>query len=153
LNEKSKIQKYERLFDQLQELLKKSCDVLSQYATINAILYHKVDYFSWVGFYLLSNNKLIVGPYQGPVACQVLEYHRGVCWHSVLTCSIIVVPDVSRFEGHIACDTRSKSEIVFPIFNSNKQVIAVLDLDSTQLNAFDEIDKEGIAKIVNLIKC
>jgi GAF domain-containing protein len=120
-------------------------------ATVAAVLHHKMDGFFWTGFYLLSNGKLIVGPYQGPVACQVLAKDTGVCWAGVNEQQTIVVPDVEQFPGHISCDSRSKSEIVVPVRDKDGRIIAVLDVDSRQLDRFDETDAAGLEKIVGLI--
>ena len=120
-------------------------------ATVAAILHHKMDGFFWTGFYLLRDGNLIVGPYQGPAACQVLPKDTGVCWTGINRGESIIVPDVEKFPGHIACDSRSKSEIVVPVRDNTGQVIAVLDVDSKQLNQFDETDAAGLEKIVGLI--
>ncbi len=147
----SKSKKYIRLYDQLKGLLEKSPHLIAQLATINAILYHKNQGFFWVGFYLLEKNRLFVGPYQGPVACQELAYSKGVCWASILKAKSIVVEDVEAFPDHIACDARSKSEIVIPIFNSKGQPLGVLDIDSDKKANFDESDRAGLEKIVSLL--
>jgi GAF domain-containing protein len=120
-------------------------------ATVAAVLHHKLDGVFWTGFYLLSDGNLLVGPYQGPVACQVLAKDIGVCWTGVNRGKTIVVPDVEQFPGHIACDSRSRSEIVVPVRDKNGQIIAVLDLDSKHLDQFDENDAAGLEKIVSLI--
>jgi GAF domain-containing protein len=120
-------------------------------ATVAAVIHHKMDGFFWTGFYLLSDGTLLVGPYQGPVACQVLDKDTGVCWTGINEQKTIIVPDVEQFPGHIACDSRSKSEIVIPVRNKDGQVIAVLDVDSKHLDQFDEIDAAGLEKIVGLI--
>jgi GAF domain-containing protein len=110
-----------------------------------------MPHFFWTGFYILEKGELIVGPYQGPLACQVLEKNRGVCWAGILRRSTVVVPDVHAFPDHIACDSRSKSEIVIPLLDQNDQPWAVLDVDSQKLDAFSEIDKKWLEKIVRLI--
>lgn len=120
-------------------------------ATIAAILHHKMDGFFWTGFYLLENGQLLVGPYQGPVACQVLEKDKGVCWAGINSGKTQIVPDVSKFPGHIACDSRSRSELVVPLRDENANIIAVLDVDSKNLNHFDGTDAKGLEKIVSLI--
>jgi GAF domain-containing protein len=121
-------------------------------ATVTAILHHKMPHFFWTGFYILHHNELIVGPYQGPLACQVLEKNKGVCWAGILRRSTIIVPNVHEFPGHIACDSRSNSEIVVPLFDENGQPWAVLDVDSQKLDAFSDVDKTGLEKIVGLIQ-
>jgi len=120
-------------------------------ATINAVLYHKTQNFFWVGFYFKNNNQLIVGPYQGPVACQILPFPNGVCWAAVCSNEPLIVNDVHEFPGHVSCDSRSKSEIVLPIKNNQGEIIAVLDIDSDKLNQFDEDDKNGLTDILNLL--
>lgn len=147
-----KTAKYIRLYNQLKDLLVKDSGLISQMATINAILYHKMPDFFWVGYYFLDDKNLTVGPYQGPVACQNLAYPKGVCWSSILKNEPLIVPDVTKFPGHIACDSRSKSEIVVPLKNSDNVTIAVLDIDSDKLNTFDMDDLVGINKILSLIK-
>lgn len=143
--------KYERLYNQLKPLLINSPSLWSQMATINAVLYHKRSDFFWVGFYYLSNQELIVGPYQGPLACQTLAHAKGVCWKSILDKSPQIVKDVEAFPDHIACDSRSKSELVIPIFNSTQKIVSVIDIDSDQLELFDEEDAEGVTKILSLL--
>jgi len=150
INMKSKISKYQRLYSQLEELLQKEGDILSKQATITALLYHKINYFFWCGFYTLRNNELLVSAYQGPLACQKLEKDKGVCWTAIKQGKTLVVKDVTAFPEHIACDSRSKSEIVIPLHNKNK-IIGVLDVDSDKLNSFDMIDAEYLEKIIKLI--
>ena len=116
MDDKKKEGRYQRIYDQLEELQKQSNDPIARMATICAVLHHKMDYYFWTGFYLLKESeKLIVGPYQGPVACQELEPDKGVCWAAVDRAEPVVVPDVHAFPGHIACDSRSKSEITLPV--------------------------------------
>jgi len=120
-------------------------------ATVIAVLHHKMDYFFWTGFYLLKHGELIVGPYQGPVACMVLEKDTGVCWAGINQQQTIIVFNVHDFPGHIACDSRSKSEIVVPLKDKDGNIIGVLDVDSKELNSFDNVDKDGLEKILDLI--
>ena len=143
--------RYERIYQQLKELLTATDNKISRMATIVAVLHHKMDGFFWTGFYLLSDGNLFVGPYQGPVACQVLAKDTGVCWTGVNQGKTIIVPDVEQFPGHIACDSRSRSEIVVPVRNKDGLIIAVLDVDSKHLEQFDETDAAGLEKIVGLI--
>ncbi len=143
--------RYERIYKQLNDLLRATENPASRMATIAAVLHHKMDGFFWTGFYLLKEGELLVGPYQGPVACQVLEKNTGVCWAAVNKKQSIIVPDVEQFPGHIACDSRSRSEIVVPIRNTKGEVIGVLDVDSKDLNQFEDVDAEGLEKIVGLI--
>lgn len=146
-----KEKRYNRLYNQINELLPKGNTTVSAMATVSAVLYHKLDYFFWCGFYLLEDGKLNVGPYQGPVACQELEKNKGVCWAGINEAKTILVADVVKFPGHIACDSRSKSEVVIPLFNREKEVIGVFDVDSKDLNSFDEVDAKWLEKIVALI--
>ncbi len=119
--------------------------------TINAILHHKMDGFFWTGFYLLKEGELRVGPYQGPVACQILKKNTGVCWTSINNNKPIIVPDVEKFPSHIACDSRSKSEVAVPLLDKDLHIIGVLDVDSKEPGNFDETDAEWLGKIVGLI--
>ena len=144
-------QRYERIHSQLRELLPKSGDTVARMATTVALLHHKMPHFFWTGFYLLKEKRLVVGPYQGPVACQVLEGPEGVCWAGVLRKETVLVPDVHRFPGHVACDSRSNSEIVVPLFTEGGEVWAVLDVDSQRLNAFSEVDAAWLEKAVRMI--
>jgi len=143
--------RYRRILKQLEELLGSTGDADARMATIAALLHHKMEYFFWTGFYCLQGGELIVRTYQGPLACQVLEKNKGVCWAGINRQKTILVPDVHAFPGHIACDPRSKSEIVVPVRDRNRKIIGVLDIDSDLLNAFDEIDAEYLGKIVEMI--
>jgi L-methionine (R)-S-oxide reductase len=144
--------RYGRIYEQLTGLMEKSNDLDARLATIAAVLYHKMDYFFWAGFYMLNEGELIVRAYQGPVACQVLEKGRGVCWASILRKETVVVEDVHKFPGHIACDSRSNSEIVVPLIDSDGEIIGVLDVDSKEKGSFDETDREWLERIVALLK-
>jgi len=113
--EKSLLERrYKRIYEQLRGLLTKTNDKIARMATIVAVLHHKMPHFFWTGFYRIVDGELIVGPYQGPLACQVLGKNKGVCWACVNRKETIIVPDVEKFPGHIACDPRSKSEITVP---------------------------------------
>jgi len=142
---------YERIIEQLKELFEKTTDTVARMATINALLYHKIDYYFWCGFYLLKDDELIVGPYQGPLACLKLAHNKGVCWAGVREKKPIIVPDVHQFPDHIACDERSQSEIVVPVFNPDGSVYGVIDVDSDKLSSFDETDARYLEKIVKMI--
>ncbi len=142
--------RYQRLYAQLEALLIKSPNDIAKMATIAAVLYHKTDYFFWCGFYFLESSDLWVGPYQGPVACQVLPAGKGVCHASLKQQKPLLIPDVHLFPDHIACDSRSQSEVVIPFVRPNGS-FAVLDVDSDQKNAFDLVDLEELQKIVSLI--
>jgi L-methionine (R)-S-oxide reductase len=143
--------RYQRLFEQLEALKHKSTDPDARMATIVAVLHHKMEYFFWTGFYFLKSGELTVKTYQGPLACQVLQKHTGVCWAGIDQQKTIVVPDVHLFPGHIACDSHSQSEIVVPVRNRDGEITGVLDVDSETLNSFDATDAEWLEKIVNLI--
>ncbi len=151
MNSDKKAARYQRVYKQLCELLVKCDNPNSRIATIAAVLHHKMDNFFWTGFYLLMDNKLLVGPYQGPVACMDLKKDQGVCWAGINNKQTICVADVEKFPGHISCDTRSRSEIVVPLWNNKKEIIGVLDIDSKELNNFDIIDTENLERILNLV--
>lgn len=125
-------------------------DDIALMATINSILSHRFPAFFWTGFYRVCGDRLIVGPYIGTVGCLQIEFGRGVCGTAATQRQTLIVPDVAQFPGHIACDPNSKSEIVVPVFDRDGTLIAVLDVDSDQLNAFDEDDREGLERIVGL---
>jgi len=151
MDSSKKSKRYERLYNQIVDLLKDKEYPVARMATIVAVLHHKMDNFFWTGFYLLVDGELIVGPYQGPVACILLKKDTGVCWAGVNQEETIVVPDVHTFPGHIACDSRSRSEIVVPLKTSEGEVFGVLDVDSKDLASFDEMDAEWLEKITSLI--
>ena len=146
-----KEKRYGRLYEQIRGLLEDKDFSIAGMATIVAVLHHKMDYFFWTGFYLLEDGELIVGPYQGPVACILLEKDQGVCWAGVNKGETVVVSDVHQFPGHIACDSRSNSEIVVPLKAADGSVYGVLDVDSSELASFDEIDAKWLEKILNLL--
>jgi GAF domain-containing protein len=143
--------RYSRIYDQLAGLVLKSNNRQARMATIIAVLHHKIDYFFWTGFYLLEDGEMVVNSYQGPVACQILEKDKGVCWAAFNKNETVVVDDVHSFPNHIACDSRSKSEIVVPFKNREGKIIGVLDVDSSQKNSFSEIDARWLEKILELI--
>jgi len=146
-----KKERYSRIHDQLVGLMNKSSDPDARMATITAVLHHKMEYFFWTGFYFLREGELIIRNYQGPLACQVLENNTGVCWAAINQKETIIVPDVHKFPGHIACDSRSNSEIAVPVINPSGAVLGVLDVDSESFASFDETDAEYLEKIVRLI--
>ncbi len=142
--------RYERIYEQLRGLIgEKSPDLTAAMATICAVLHAKMPHHFWTGFYLVEGGRLHVGPYQGPVACQVLE-GQGVCLEAVRAKRPVVVPDVHALPGHVACDARSKSEIVVPVMKDGK-VVAVFDVDSDEVDQFSEADVEPLAKILSLL--
>jgi len=144
--------RYERLTEQLRGLIEnKSPTLEAAMSTICAVLHAKMQHHFWTGFYFVaSEDELHVGPYQGPIACQILR-GQGVCLHAARTKEPVVVPDVEEFANHIACDSRSKSEIVIPLLKDSR-VIAILDIDSTELNQFTEADIEPLSRILGLLK-
>jgi L-methionine (R)-S-oxide reductase len=143
--------RYQRIYKQLGELLAVTKNKTARMATVAALLHHKMPHFFWTGVYCLDGGELTVGPYQGSLACLVLEKEMGVCWAGILGRRTVVVPDVHEFPGHIACDSRSRSEIVVPLFDEKHQVWGVLDVDSRALSAFSEVDAEWLEKIVALV--
>jgi GAF domain-containing protein len=143
--------RYQRIFIQLEQLTAKTKNKTARMATIASLLQHKMPRFFWTGFYVLDGGELTVGPYQGSLACLVLEKKKGVCWAGILRRRTIIVPDVHRFPGHIACDSRSNSEIVVPLLDDQNEVWGVLDVDSREFEAFSEVDREWLEKIVRLI--
>lgn len=151
MDQTKKQKRYQRIYAQLAELLPESDDTLARMSTLIAVLHHKMENFFWTGFYLLKNERLIVGPYQGPVACQELEKGMGVCWTGIEREKAVIVPDVEQFPGHIACDSRSRSEIVVPLKNLNGKILGVLDIDSKSLNSFDHTDEEQLSRVLRLI--
>ncbi len=147
---KKKEGRYERIYNQLSELVVKSNDREARMATIIAVLHHKIGYFFWTGFYMVKNGEMLVVMYQGPVACQVLKKGAGVCWAAFNKQQTIIVDDVHQFPGHIACDPRSNSEIVVPFRDELGTAIGVLDIDSKEKGSFDKIDAKWLEKILSL---
>lgn len=145
----NKTEKYELLFEQVKALIQNENDVIANMSNIAAII-HETFNFWWTGFYRVIDNELVLGPFQGPVACTRITYGKGVCGTSWKEGKTIIVKDVHEFPGHIACSSASKSEIVVPIFK-DYQVVAVLDIDSENLATFDETDKEHLEKICEMI--
>jgi GAF domain-containing protein len=143
--------RYTRIHDQLEELLAKCPDEQARMASVVALLHHKMDHFFWTGFYGLKDGRLIVQLYQGPVACMELKKDTGVCWAAVNSGRTVLVPDVEQFPGHIACDSRSRSEICVPFRDRSGAVAAVLDIDSDRLGTFDEVDAAALQAILGLI--
>jgi GAF domain-containing protein len=148
---RAKAGRYRRILEQAEDLLAEVPGAIARMSTIAALLHHKMPGFSWTGFYLLEGEDLIVGPYQGLVACIVLERRRGVCWAGILRGEPVVVPDVHAFPGHIACDSRSRSEIVVPVRRADGGIAGVLDVDSTRPAWFDETDAAGLTPLAALV--
>lgn len=145
----SKTEKYQELYKQIQSLLGGEDDQIANMANMSALI-HETFGFWWTGFYIVKGEQLVLGPFQGPIACTRIPYGKGVCGTAWQRQETIVVPDVEEFPGHIACSSLSRSEIVVPIFRNNS-VYAVLDIDSKELATFDNIDKEWLEKIVELL--
>ena len=145
----TKTEKYQELYKQLQSLLSGEDDQIANMANMAALI-HVTFGFWWTGFYIVKDEQLVLGPFQGPIACTRIPYGKGVCGTSWQRQETIVVPDVEEFPGHIACSSLSRSEIVVPI-SRNNSVYAVLDIDSKELATFDNIDKEWLEKIVELL--
>ncbi len=143
---KSKEEKYVSLCQQIFALIDSETDLIANLANVAAALKETFDFF-WVGFYIVRNNQLVLGPFQGPIACTRIAYGKGVCGSSWKQNKALIVADVNQFPGHIACSALSQSEIVIPIVKNN-EVVAVLDVDSQHLNHFDEIDQKYLTQIV-----
>ena len=144
-------EKYKLLIKQLKELLNRNDHELSNLSNLTSALNQTFNKISWVGFYLYDKEKLYLGPFQGKVACTIIEIGNGVCGTAAAKKGTIVVPDVDKFPGHIACDSESKSEIVLPIINKDGELFGVLDLDSSEYNSFNETDKIYLEEICKLL--
>jgi L-methionine (R)-S-oxide reductase len=144
-----KKEKYESLIPQLKGLLEGEDDLVANMANLAAALKEQFGWL-WVGFYLVKKEELVLGPFQGPIACTRIKKGRGVCGASWQQAATLIVPDVEKFPGHIACSSLSKSEIVIPVIK-NDEVVAVLDVDSTRLNEFDETDQKYLETIISLV--
>lgn len=140
-----KEQTYELLYKQIQALIEGEQDEIAVMANVAALI-HETFHFWWTGFYRVIGQELVLGPFQGPVACMHIKYGRGVCGTAWQEQCSIVVPDVEQFKGHIACSSASKSEIVVPVWRNN-EIVAVLDIDSENLATFDDIDRIWLEKI------
>lgn len=147
--EGSKEDLYQSLLPQIKGLLEGETDLIANLANAAAALKEQFKWF-WVGFYLVKNDELVLGPFQGPVACTRIKKGRGVCGSSWQQAATLIVPDVEKFPGHIACSSLSRSEIVVPIILNN-EVVGVLDVDSEFLDQFDETDKKYLEEIIQLI--
>ena len=146
----NKTEQYQSLIPQIKGLLDGETDLIANLANVAAAMKEQFNWL-WIGFYLVKNGELIVGPFQGPVACTRIRKGKGVCGTSWAKRETIIVPDVEKFPGHIACSSLSKSEIVVPVIRNN-EVIAVLDIDSKEYNSFDETDQQYLEQIVKLIE-
>jgi len=145
----TKEEQYESLLPQIKALLEGEPDLIANLANITGALKEQFNWL-WVGFYLVKNDELVLGPFQGPVACTRIRKGKGVCGTSWAKAQTLIVPDVEKFPGHIACSSLSRSEIVVPIIR-NKRVIGALDVDSIELDQFDNIDQDYLEQIIELI--
>src|SRR5687767_1394991 len=145
----NKEEQYVSLIPQIKALLEGETELIANLANVVAALKEQFGWL-WVGFYIVKNDELVVGPFQGPVACTRIKKGRGVCGSSWEKAETIIVPDVQKFPGHIACSSLSRSEIVVPVIR-NKQVVAVLDVDSEQLDQYNETDQRFLEEIVRMI--
>ncbi|MDF7669305.1 GAF domain-containing protein [Lactobacillus sp. ESL0703] len=146
----NKQENYQLLLEQAKSLLTGEHDLIANMSNISALLFSGLPNVSYAGFYRYQNGELILGPFQGPVACMHINLGKGVCGTAAATRQTQIVPDVHQFAGHIACDAATNSEIVVPIIKNN-ELIAVLDLDSNDFATFDEVDAEYLAKITMLV--
>lgn len=142
---------YEELPPQVEALVSGETDLVANLANLAAVLKEAFGFF-WVGFYLKKEDQLVLGPFQGPLACTRIDFDSGVCGHAYTTRETVIVPNVDEFPGHIACSSASKSEIVVPMFDDVGEVFAVLDVDSDRLDDFSEIDRAGLERLVKFIQ-
>lgn len=145
----TKEEQYQSLIPQIKGLLDGEPDLVANLANVTAALKEQFGWL-WVGFYLIKNDELVLGPFQGPVACTRIKKGKGVCGTCWAKAETLIVPDVEEFPGHIACSSLSRSEIVVPVILNNK-VVAVLDIDSADIDHFDETDKKYLEQIVNFL--
>ena len=146
----SKKEKYESLLPQMEAIITGEPDLTANLANIMSVLKYGMNFF-WVGIYIVQNDELVLGPFQGPPACTRIKKGKGVCGYCWEKKEIVIVPDVDQFPGHIACSSASKSEIVLPVLKNN-EVVMVMDVDSDRLNDFDDTDKTYLAQVVALIE-
>ncbi len=146
-----KKEKYQQLIPQIKALVEGENDLIANLSNIMSALKYSFN-FLWVGCYFVKDNELVLGPFQGPIACTRITKGKGVCGKSWEESNIIIVPNVDDFPGHIACSSDSKSEIVLPILNKQNKVELILDIDSDKVNSFDEIDSKYLSEITFLIE-
>ena len=146
----TKQEKYDELLSQVEALVRGEQEEMSVLANVSAVLKERFGWF-WVGFYLDRAGELRLGPFQGTVACMHIAYGRGVCGAAFERAASIVVPDVEQFPGHIACSSLSRSEIVVPLFNGRQEPVGVLDIDSTELSAFDDTDRRNLERLCAIL--
>lgn len=145
----TKVERYEGLFPQIKSVVEAETDLIANMANIATML-HETFGFWWTGFYRVLDEQLVLGPFQGPLACTRIRKGRGVCGTAWQKGETLIVPDVDKFPGHIACSSASRSEIVVPVWH-NSDVVAVLDIDSTDLDTFDETDRLWLERIIALL--
>jgi L-methionine (R)-S-oxide reductase len=141
---------YSELLPQIEALVVDEPDLIANLANVAAVLKEAFGFF-WVGFYLAKDGELVLGPFQGPLACTRIAFDSGVCGHAYTTAATVIVPDVDAFPGHIACSSAARSEIVVPIFDPRGRVAAVLDVDSDKLSDFDDRDAQGLESIAKIL--
>lgn len=144
-------QVYAEIAPQIEALIGGESDVVANLANVAAVLREAFGFF-WVGFYVVRDGELVLGPFQGPIACTRIRFDQGVCGHAYTTRETIIVPDVDAFPGHIACASASRSEIVVPIFGKAGEVFGVLDVDSDKLDDFSSVDAAGLERVVRLLE-
>ncbi len=142
--------RYLELVPQIEALVSGESDLIANLANVSAVLKEVFGFF-WVGFYLKKGDQLVLGPFQGPLACTRIDLDKGVCGHSFTTEQTVIVPNVDEFPGHIACASASRSEIVVPLFDASGTIVGVLDVDSDRLDDFSEIDAHGLEKITRTL--
>ncbi|KXZ66963.1 GAF domain-containing protein [Acinetobacter venetianus] len=150
LQQGQKAEQYQSITPQIQAIIEDETDVIANLANICAALKQQFDWF-WIGVYLVKDNELVLGPFQGPIACTRIAIGRGVCGSAWQQQQVIIVPDVDQFPGHIACSSASRSEIVLPIMK-NGECLGVLDIDSSELNQFDEVDAKYLKQLIAMIE-
>jgi len=146
-----KFEYYRQLEQQITAIVGDETDVIANMANVSAVLFDALEQVNWAGFYRVQNQELVLGPFQGKVACIRIPIGKGVCGTAVATKTTQRIADVHQFTGHIACDAASNSEIVIPVFYQN-EVMAVLDIDSVAFDRFDEIDQQGLEAIVKVVE-
>lgn len=141
---------YDEIVPQIESLIESEEDLVANLANVAAVLKEAFG-FLWVGFYLTKGEQLVLGPFQGPLACTRINFDQGVCGHAYTTRETVIVPNVDEFPGHISCASASRSEIVVPIIDRSGKCVGVLDVDSSRLNDFDQTDAAGLGQITQLI--
>ena len=142
---------YNEITPQIEALISNESDTVANLANVAAVLKEAFGFF-WVGFYLKRDDQLVLGPFQGPIACTRIGFDQGVCGHAFSTAQTVIVPNVDEFPGHIACSSAARSEIVVPLFGSDGSVVGVLDVDSDRLSDFSDTDRQGLERITKVIE-